>query len=1129
LAFHVLFGEHANELIDECLGRISAEARLWPQKRAFLLVPEPIKADMEKRLLQFLKKTDQGSQVPFEALMMVDVVSFSRLSHRVLSEVGGISEDFMDDALETMLIHTILKEGGKDFSELSALSDRIGFVPEIQNVLGDFLRYHVTADRLREIDSGSVEPKLAMKIRDFALLMERLEAKTQDLGYVRAGEGMKRLADILQRLSGKSPLAWPLNRLSYLREASVWILGFGQHRDFTPEEFLVLSGLAGTCESLTMTVVSDRIPVTKTEITDGAPAFTYGRQTLWSIRNRFPNASMDKRTTSPDKPEELLLLSGAFASRSITSSGIPAPAILPMLMPNSMDELTFVAGEIRRLVLCEGLRYKDISVVLCDPVSSESNLHAVFSEFGLDPFLDKRRPLSGTALIRFLMSLLDLGISGWSFPSLMTCLKSGMCHVPPQDVDLFENYCMRYGLFRGYRIFDEKNYTENNDPDRAMLSIMRRSLLPLREFIGQLCSALTCSDKAQTLLSFLSAYGGEADGYLPGVAGQVEALSSEWAQAGDQDAALALTISFNELVVLLEKLSGPIGDTQMSLLNFKSLLLSGMDAAFYGAIPSYVDQITISDIKRGALRSSRVIFLVGACSDRFPFGNTREGYLRGFERERISESLGIYFPSRSRDQYYSDYAVAYSLLDAPTQRLYVLCPQSKEPSVIFSQIHELFGDSKRPVIPTYSMHDARLFSKNTLQRYIRARMAESNESAEGELLLAMAQQIPGLLTEAVRQQMFDIQISEETMRRRYPGELRMSVSQVETYASCPFKHFGNYVLRLKERDLYESRADITGTILHAVMENALKEYMDRFRKVGSQEEREKLYDEYASRDFSQWGKRLIEEIQDVSDEPVAGDSVFRASAGSIMRRTAGHTLRYIFNDSSIRIFEPGALEWKFGEECTPQISIPTNSGRDVLLKGTIDRVDIDPSGHSFRVIDYKTGNKEVKYDELYHGLSVQLPVYLKVFSSYRKDLAPAQAGYFLVARPNIDLSGSGGLKDSVVFQEKINKSFKVREIDMDPSLLQKTADHAIEKIQEHCNSLFSGDFSVRPRKLPKGKVGQACEYCDYVAVCGIDPKTPPVKILSNLPDVTDAKQNRDRENFKMYLQNHFQDGRDMPS
>ena len=100
MALNILFGEHANELIDECLEKISAEARLWPQKRAFLLVPEQIKADMERRFLRILNKQNATYDSGFETLMLVDVVSFSRLSHRILSEIGSLSEEYLDDALE---------------------------------------------------------------------------------------------------------------------------------------------------------------------------------------------------------------------------------------------------------------------------------------------------------------------------------------------------------------------------------------------------------------------------------------------------------------------------------------------------------------------------------------------------------------------------------------------------------------------------------------------------------------------------------------------------------------------------------------------------------------------------------------------------------------------------------------------------------------------------------------------------------------------------------------------------------------------------------------------------------------------------------------------------------------------
>jgi hypothetical protein len=72
---------------------ICTEALSWPQKRAFLIVPEQTKADMERRFLE-VRRSLKGAP-PFEsqhgealgirlspseqALMLVDVVSFHRL------------------------------------------------------------------------------------------------------------------------------------------------------------------------------------------------------------------------------------------------------------------------------------------------------------------------------------------------------------------------------------------------------------------------------------------------------------------------------------------------------------------------------------------------------------------------------------------------------------------------------------------------------------------------------------------------------------------------------------------------------------------------------------------------------------------------------------------------------------------------------------------------------------------------------------------------------------------------------------------------------------------------------------------------------------------------------------------
>ena len=77
MAFHLLYGEHPVSLIDSCLSKICEEAVKWPTRRGYIIVPEKMKAEVERRYIEILqeKKGGKGNDAAF---MMIDVVSFSR-------------------------------------------------------------------------------------------------------------------------------------------------------------------------------------------------------------------------------------------------------------------------------------------------------------------------------------------------------------------------------------------------------------------------------------------------------------------------------------------------------------------------------------------------------------------------------------------------------------------------------------------------------------------------------------------------------------------------------------------------------------------------------------------------------------------------------------------------------------------------------------------------------------------------------------------------------------------------------------------------------------------------------------------------------------------------------------------
>ena len=83
------------------------------------------------------------------------------------------------------------------------------------------------------------------------------------------------------------------------------------------------------------------------------------------------------------------------------------------------------------------------------------------------------------------------------------------------------------------------------------------------------------------------------------------------------------------------------------------------------------------------------------------------------------------------------------------------------------------------------------------------------------------------------------------------------------------------------------------------------------------------------------------------------------------------------------------------------MTIPTDAGIDVVLRGIADRADIytaEDGKKYIRIVDYKTGSKLFSLDEVRRGLHVQMLIYLFSLKHYgdRKGtpLYPAGALYF---------------------------------------------------------------------------------------------------------------------------------------
>ena len=175
----------------------------------------------------------------------------------------------------------------------------------------------------------------------------------------------------------------------------------------------------------------------------------------------------------------------------------------------------------------------------------------------------------------------------------------------------------------------------------------------------------------------------------------------------------------------------------------------------------------------------------------------------------------------------------------------------------------------------------------------------------------------------------------------------------------------------------------------------------------------------------------------------------------------------------------------------------------------------------YRIIDYKSGNKEFSLSEVYYGLQIQLLTYLDAILDNKELMSknptlPGGVLYLKIDDPMI--KGSRNLTDEEI-ENEIIKALKmkgliladvdvVKEMDKDiegssiiiPARVNKDGslgkssvgtekqfmqlrEHIKRNLVKTCEEMLEGDIQIRPFKSGKK---DGCTYCMYSAICQFD-------------------------------------------
>jgi len=214
----------------------------------------------------------------------------------------------------------------------------------------------------------------------------------------------------------------------------------------------------------------------------------------------------------------------------------------------------------------------------------------------------------------------------------------------------------------------------------------------------------------------------------------------------------------------------------------------------------------------------------------------------------------------------------------------------------------------------------------------------------------------------------------------------------KTFAACPFKHFAQYGLQLKSREVRDFTIADIGQAYHLILEQIVQQLLQ------AKQHWTDLSPDQAAERITATAATIAKKMR---DEVMLSTARNKYLLGRI-ERTLSQVIasqRSLAERQSLRLRSTNV---KFGSP-TDKLQSPlivTPAKREVRLQGKIDRIDIVPGRGLFSIVDYKSGNASLKFQEVFHGLAMQLLAYMLVLRENKagQKLTPIGAFYQRVTR-----------------------------------------------------------------------------------------------------------------------------------
>ncbi|MFZ1290547.1 MAG: PD-(D/E)XK nuclease family protein [Melioribacteraceae bacterium] len=1004
------------------------------------------------RKLRELKKNIISRFTDFP-IARINIETFTTLTTKLLKQIKQFTT--LSEAASTVLIKETCNELKLQYFAAYSSGIPFGTLDKIKNVISEYKKHGISPKKLLK-ESEKLDGGEKLKAQDIASIYESYSAKCKNLSAYEIGDIYN---DIISANKNDISISF---KIIYKDVSHILIDGFDE---FTNLEMEIIEKLNE--------IVNSNLSISFDYFNENENLFSHLSQ-IYIRLSQLGFNQIKKNTFDGNFKFREKLRNELFNQVELKESEFK-DNVTKIYTKNRSEEIESIAKIIKELILEENIQPENICLVFNIIGNYSSKVRDVFNKYGIPINLTDRIQLKSSSPVVAAISLMELLEGDYHYNDILRVLTNGF--IKFENIDLNNLISTANEL----KITVGKNNWEQIISDAKNLIIYRDNLssqdqnIILQNYnealadIKKIDSTLSLLKKKNTINEFIQNF----SKVLLNL--KLPCTVLEDSNDKEEEHIKSLTIllkTLNEVLQLVKKEDEE--DKKYSLSFYLDHIRTICNWARFNVKEKSDYGVLVTSLNEIRGLNFDYLFLGGMCDGDFPTKYSPEIFFSGsFRKQEIIH--------QTEEKFHF-----YQTLSSWNKKLYLSIPKNeKESELVESTFIKDFENVFE--ITEYKLPEInKLFSKEDL-------LIEFGKNIENKLLENQIIQSGIDLNQVLQKnKVRDLRIKNYLEANIYNGfinsneenilnylnnysQKEFSISQLETFAKCPFKYFSERILKIKpiEEPTEEIEPLELGNVLHSILFEFYKKVTDEIIPINSE----------GTKEFSNLRKILFNIAENkISNLNINSPIAFfekEKILGIDGNQESSILFKFLKEETDEKSgFIPKYFEYSFGNFSNKKNNFnkPIEIG-EVKLRGTIDRIDVDEQNSFFNIIDYKLKGQKPTVAELNEGLSLQLPVYL---------MAGKQ---ILEKEKNINYDAQEMIIYSLNFKdEKFGKSpvnLKVRgkisseeKNEMNESLINLTK----EKISEYHKKIKGGSFHLSQLENRDEKV---CRFCDFQSFCRV--------------------------------------------